>query len=571
MQSYWERFRRQRVARRRLLTTGAGVSLSAVALAALGCGGDDDETPATSGGTSSGGGTTPSTGSGAPAEGEPKMGGTFGTHYTTSNNLNILTNASEYAAFGGQFVYDHLISTRTNEKAPYVLEAAEGLDQPDDLTLTFKLRQGMKFHNFAPVNGREVVAEDVKLSQEFILPQDNIENTFQKFFLDRVEVPDKYTVVYKLKEPRAYLFDSRQLGHPGPQAIIPHETFDKLDSERQIGSGPFMLDDWVISTKNHYVRNPEYHSYGMGEGKLPYREATDVYVLPDIAALEAALRSGQLSLWWTVPPAQFDDLRSSMGDDKVQSIEYPGLNPFTWNMNMDKEPFTDIRFREAFYRATDRQQHIDLVYNGNAETPTGILATTHTNYQLDASETDEYFRFDPAEGKKLISAMNWDAGREIELFYIGPSSTNDVGAEVLKQQAAAIGVTIRIVTFGLAEALPRTQRREYEMFIGGHPGYDTPSVPMRHNHSTPNHQFEVSGLKDPTLDALIEQAERTVNFEENIKLVKEAQLYAIQHYTSYYNIATPIARQLLDARIRNFEVEASNTAMHRADMWFEEA
>jgi ABC-type oligopeptide transport system substrate-binding subunit len=132
-------------------------------------------------------------------------------------------------------------------------------------------------------------------------------------------------------------------------------------------------------------------------------------------------------------------------------------------------------------------------------------------------------------------------------------------------------VTIRIVTFGLAEALPRTQRREYEMFIGGHPGYDTPSVPMRHNHSTPNHQFEVSGLKDPTLDALIEQAERTVNFEENIKLVKEAQLYAVQHYTSYYNIATPIARQLLDARIRNFEVEASNTAMHRADMWFEEA
>ena len=56
-----------------------------------------------------------------------------------------------------------------------------------------------------------------------------------------------------------------------------------------------------------------------------------------------------------------------------------------------------------------------------------------------------------------------------------------------------------------------------------------------------------------------------------VKLVKEAQLYAIQHYTSYYNIATPIARQLLDARIRNFEVEASNTAMHRADMWFEEA
>jgi ABC-type transport system substrate-binding protein len=142
-------------------------------------------------------------------------------------------------------------------------------------------------------------------------------------------------------------------------------------------------------------------------------------------------------------------------------------------------------------------------------------------------------------------------------------------AEILKQQAAAIGVKIRIVTFGLAEALPRTQRREYEMFIGGHPGYDTPSVPMRHNHSTPIHQFEVSGLKDPELDAMIEKAEKTVDLEENIKLVKEAQLYAIQHYTSYYNIATAINQRLLDSRIHNYEIEPSNTAMHQATAWFD--
>ena len=122
------------------------------------------------------------------------MGGTYGDVYTSSNNLNILTNASEYAAFGGQYVYDHLITTRTNENAPFVLEAAESLEQPDEVTITFKLRQGMKYHNFAPVNGREVVAEDVVLMQEFVTPQDNIENNFQKNFLERAEAPDKYTV-----------------------------------------------------------------------------------------------------------------------------------------------------------------------------------------------------------------------------------------------------------------------------------------------------------------------------------------------------------------------------------------
>jgi peptide/nickel transport system substrate-binding protein len=564
MQSYWDKFVNRRVSRRRAIAATGALTASAAFLAA--CGGDDndDDDAETPSATSPSGQATPS---GSPSGGSSvQMGGTYGDTYTSSNNLNILTNASEYAAFGGQFVYDHLISTRTNENAPYVLEAAEGLEQPDEITLTFKLRQGMKYHNFAPVNGREVVAEDVKLMQEFVLPQDNIENTFQKFFLDRVEAPDNYTVIYVLKEPRAYLFDSRQLGHPGPQAIIPSETFDGLDSERQIGSGPFILDEWTISTRNHYIRNPEYHSRGAGEGVLPYRDATDVFVLPDNAAIEAAMRSGQVSEW--IPPAaQFQDLLSSMGGS-VAGSEYLGLNPFTWNMNMDKEPFTDIRFREAFYRATNRQQYIDLVYAGKAEEPTGILAVSHTAYQLDAADTEEYFRYDPAEGKKLIEAMSYD-GHEIELFYIGPSSTSDIGSEILKQQAAEIGVPIRIVTFGLAEALPRTQRREYEMFIGGHPGYDTPSVPMRHNHSVPNHQFEVSGLKDPKLDAMIEAAEKTTDREENIRLVKEAQLYAIQNYTSYYNIATPINQRLLDSRIHDFEVEASNTAMHLADMWFE--
>ncbi len=558
--------------------TGAGVSLSAIALSALGCGSDDDSSSSSSGSTGSSSGATTGSSSGASgstgasalygdsaSSDTPKTGGTYGDTYTSSNSMNILTNASEYAAMGGQYVYDHLITTRTNENAPYVLEAAESFEQPDETTITFKLRPGMKYHNIAPVNGREVVAEDVVKMQEFVTPQDNIENNFQKNYLDHAEAPDKYTVVYKLKGPRAYLFDSRILGHPGPQAIIPYETFDNLDTARQVGSGPFILDDWVVSTRYHYVRNPEYH--GRGAEGLPYRDATDVFILADNSAIEAAMRSGQVSEW-IPPPSQFDDLKSSMGN-KVQTQEYLGLNPFTWNMNIDKDPFGDVRFREAFYRLTNRQQYIDLVYAGQAVEPTGFLAASMTGYQVDASQTADYFKYDPAEAKKLLSAMNFDDGREIELFYIGPSSTGDTAAEVMKQQAAAVGIKIRIVTFGLAEALPRTQRGEWEMFVGGHPGYDTPSVPMRHNSSEPNHQFEVRGLRDPEYDAMVEKAEQTVDLEANREIVKQAQIYAISHYTSYYDILTPVNRRLLDSRIRNYEIEASNTAMHQAQVWFD--
>src|SRR6266508_3466172 len=328
MQSYWERLTQQRVARRRLLIGSAALSMGALALAA--CGGDGGSGKSEN---STSGGTTATAG-------EPQRGGTFGTHYTTSDTLNILTNASEYAAFGGQFVYDHLITTRTNENAPFVLEAAEGLEQPDAITITFKLRKGMKYHPYPPVDGREVVAEDVVKMQEYAKGLTNIENNFQVNFLDKASAPDKYTVVYKLKEPRAYLFDSRILGHPGPQAIIPYETFDKLSSERQVGSGPFMLDQWVISSKYHYKRFDDYH--GRGKKGLPYRDAQEVFVLPDAAALEAAFRSDQIHLWTNPTVASYDNIAQSLGST-AKKIEYLGLSPFTWNMNMTKEPFKDMR------------------------------------------------------------------------------------------------------------------------------------------------------------------------------------------------------------------------------------
>jgi peptide/nickel transport system substrate-binding protein len=558
MEGYWERFRAQRVARRRFLTAGAGIGLSAIAMSALGCGGDDDSGD-DGASTEESPGTTPG--------GTAQTGGIFGQTYGSSDTLNILVNPSEYAGMGGQFVYDHLISTRTNDKSPFVLEAASGLEQTDPVTLTFKMRPGMKYHNIAPVNGREVVSEDVKKMQEYVTSLKGIENTFQVNYLDRVDIPDKYTVIYKLKEPRAYLFDSRVLGHPGPQAIIPHETFANLNSARQVGSGPFILDTWTINSKYHYIRNPEYH--GRGTKGLPYRDATDVLIIQDQAAYEAAFRSEQIHYYQPVP-GQFDNLLSSIGN-LARKVEFKGLNPFTWVLNVRKAPFNDIRFREALYRGTNRKQFIYLIYSGQAAAPTGILSAAMTSYALQESDTAQYFKMDIAEGKRLISATGWDTNKEIKIMFSG-TGVNQQGAEILKQQWAQIGVKLTAdQTQGISEMSPRTLQGNYDMFIGGHPGYDTPAVPMRHNHTQPFHQFAVSGLTDPTLDAMIEKAEKTPAFAENVKLVKEAQLYAIKNYTAYYNIASPINRFLLNTKVQDFEIEASNVAMHRSEMWIKKS
>jgi peptide/nickel transport system substrate-binding protein len=582
--SYWNKVLDRRVTRRRAI---AATGLTAAAAAFLvACGGDDDDDTSSGGtsGSSSSGSGGASGGGGAAgiqdgitdgylkkASGDGTRGGTMGFLYVDSPNLDILTNALEYAGMSGQYVYDHLISSRSNENAPYVLEAAESLEQPDETTIIFKLRGGMTYHDIPPVNGRAVVADDVVAVQNHVKTLTGAENSFQNDILDMAEAPDDHTVVYHLKAPTAYLFTSRLLGHPGPQAIIPPETFDNLATERQVGSGPFMLDDWVISSRYHYTRFDKYHSRGMGEGVLPYRDATDVLILTDDAPRQSAFRSEQVHYYQPAAGA-FEDTANSIGDFATQAV-WVGLQPYTWNFGMQQgrgpwaDP-TDTRMRQAAYRLTDKQQMIDLRYNGAAVPTTGVLAMGQNSaYLLDESESEEYFKYDPDEAKKLLDAIAWDYSRELVCEILG--TQNQSGAEILAQQWGQVGLKIRIVVSNAGEFLPRSNRGEYDLFHGSHPQYDSPQAPLEQNASDSKLAYGGTALGLPEVDALIDKAAHTVNFEENAKLVREIQLELLKRYTPYYNIVTPYNQWLVNSKIVNFEIESSNTSMHRAEAWFQ--
>lgn len=557
----------QRLSRRRALVA-TGMAAGAAAFLAA-CGGGR--------GRESGGVASPVVrtsdaivdGYAAKSPGPGKRGGTMGFIYADSPNLDILTNALEYAGMGGQYVYDHLITSRSNANAPYVLEAAEALEQPDETTIRFKLRAGMTYHDIPPVNGRAVKASDIVAVQNHVKTLPRAENAFQNDTLERAEAPDDLTVIYKLKAPTAYMFTSRMLGHPGSQAIIPPETFDNLATARQVGSGPFMLSEWVISTRYHYTRFDKYHGRG-SPGLLPYRDATDVFVLVDDAPRQAAFRSEQVH-FYTPAAGAFKETAATMRG-LATPLEWVGLQPYTWNFGMQKgrgpwaDPY-DIRMRQAAYRLTDKQQFIDLRYNGAAVATTGVLAMGQPKeYLLDARDTEQYFKYDPAEAKKLLDAVGWDYNREIVVEIIG--TQNQSGAEILKQQWAKVGLKLRIEVVNAGEFLPRSLRGEYDLFHGSHPQYDSPHAPLRQNHSVTKLAFGGCALGLPEIDALIEKAERTVNFEENAKLVREIQLELLKRYTPYYNIVTPFNQVLLNSKIKNFEIESSNTALHRADAWF---
>jgi ABC-type transport system substrate-binding protein len=133
-------------------------------------------------------------------------------------------------------------------------------DTPNETTYIFHLRQGVKWHNKPPLNGRELVAEVVKFTfDRFRMEQGNPLRDLLAS-VDRVEVVDRLTVQFILKGPYVWLLDV--LAQPvGMWIIAPkvvHHFGDLKQAESAIGTGPFLRERYEPNVKTVFKRNPDY-------------------------------------------------------------------------------------------------------------------------------------------------------------------------------------------------------------------------------------------------------------------------------------------------------------------------
>jgi len=204
------------------------------------------------------------------------------------------------------FVYNKLLRHKVGpevQPGTFIVEPdlAERWESPDDTTYIFYLRQGVKWHNKPPVNGRELVAEDVKFSfDRFLTVPGNPERQLLES-VDRVEVVDRYTVKFLLKEPFVWLLDilanAMCVWIVAPEVGEKYGDFKKV--ETAIGTGPFLLEHYEPNVKTIFKRNPDYFRQG-----LPYIDGVEWLVVPDESTGLAMYRTGQLDTGpggnWTV-------------------------------------------------------------------------------------------------------------------------------------------------------------------------------------------------------------------------------------------------------------------------------
>ena len=233
--------------------------------------------------------------------------------------------------------------------AEFVCDLCTAMPQPTDdgKTYTFKIREGVKWHDGSPLT-----AADVAASWEHIIhPPEGILSPRESRYMmvDTIEVPDPTTVVFHLKFATSAFLPA--LADPYSW-IYKKEILDKDPrwyEKNILGSGPFKFVGYETGQSIKGARNPDYYHQG-----LPYLDGFTGLYAPKQAVRVDAIRSDRAAVdFRNLPPAARDELVSVLGDKiVVQESDLNCGNLVTPNHN--KKPFDDVRVRRALTLAVDR-------------------------------------------------------------------------------------------------------------------------------------------------------------------------------------------------------------------------
>ncbi len=451
--NYWvRRATTAGLSRRRFAGGFAGGAAGIAGLALVGCGGSDDANKDTA---TTGTKASPS----ASGQGETvKKGG----HFT----LHMGGSPRSLDPHFDTFPYNTAITTNTNngllQFSPDLSKVQPDLatampEQPDPLSYTFKIQQGVKFQNVDPVNGREFTSEDVKYSIERQMTDQAGKFQHAYFFLghvDKIETPDKYTVTVKTNKPFAPFIS--YIASPWTLMIC-KEVVDKDGdlTERAIGTGPFILKEWQKDVKFELVKNPDYF-----KKDLPNIDALTWVIAADPATSATLFISKGVDAA-VLAQSELQRVKDARPDAHLEDVPSQFWKQFrmppTTKDQPYPKPFDDIRVREAIVRAVDKKQILDLVYSGDGIATYGPILPVYEQWAL----KKELVPFDLKKAKDLLGQAGQSGGFSGDMIWASTAPQLDQISEVIKQQMGKIGVTLDLKPMELAAYYNQTYSYKY--------------------------------------------------------------------------------------------------------------
>lgn len=367
----------------------------------------------------------------------PKKGGILKmARYADASNFDPIIPTDNMSIWVILNIYDQLTRVAPDGKSIEPGLAEEWKVSDDGKTYTFNLRKGVKFHNGAPVT-----AQDVKFSLDRVMSD---ESNWSWLFglVESVEITGDHEITMNLEKPYAPLLSSLALFGASivPEAVVKENGADYLTTN-PVGSGPFSLEDWKRGQKIVLKKNPEYWQ----EGK-PYLDGVEIMPVPEDNTRLLKLQAGEIDIAGRIP---FNSIQQLEENPAIDMHVDPIAQVDMININTTREPFNDLKIRQAMNYAVDNQLIIDSVLFGHGS-PSGsfLPPMKHFNSNL-------LYEKDLEKAKQLIEESSKPNGFKTTLKVGAGDQIAQQIAVIVKEQLAQIDIEVEIIQ--LDEGIKREQ------------------------------------------------------------------------------------------------------------------
>ncbi|OLC89209.1 MAG: hypothetical protein AUJ05_13150 [Candidatus Rokubacteria bacterium 13_1_40CM_3_69_38] len=476
----------------------------------------------------------------------PKRGGIFrirGEDATTGFDPHLSANHHRIAT-NLSFTHSRLVKVRAGASVvpgtlPIEPDLAESWIQPSDRTYVFKLRKGVRWHSKAPVNGRELTADDVKYTYERFLTVKGNPSRSMLGLVEKIDALDRYTVRFALSEPFGWFLDylaTTVMWVVAPEAV---ERFGDLRrAEACIGTGPWMLERYEPNVRLTFVRNPNYFLPG-----LPYTDGIEVTIDEDPSSRLAAWLAGRYDFapeyGQCVRRLDLDVARRRKPALKTQDfiVLFGGITM----MKLDREPFRDVRVRRALALASNWKEGLETnawsLGNGapNPTIPAALREWTIPITQL-TPEGRRLYDQDLSEAKRLLAQAGFPTGLKVPLDATlgwSPDYVDLLQVVMRNWKEAGIETELRGKEFGafMASAIYGKFEKLAHSLRGGTPIADL----SLYNFHVPGEALNSSGVDDPKLTDMIRLQRRMLDPVKRREIVYDIQRYLAEQVYYHYD------------------------------------
>ncbi|MCF6179913.1 MAG: peptide-binding protein [Geopsychrobacter sp.] len=454
---------------------------------------------------------------------KPAYGDTFieGSIGDASTLLPILSSDSASSEING-LVYSGLV--RYDGDLNVVGDLAESWEiSEDNLTITFHLRKGVKWHDGAPLTSADVLYT----YQLYVDPETPTAYAESYLQVKKAETPDEYTFKVTYAQPYAPALMSWGMSVLPKHLLEGHKITESKLARHPVGSGPYRFVEWQGGEKIVLEENPDYF---LGR---PYIKRLVFRIIPDTSTQFLELQTGGLD-FMSLSPLQYDRQTDTPAFKRLfKKYQYLSFGYTYLGYNLERPMFQDKRVRQALSYAIDKQEIIDGVLLGYGQAATGPYKPDVWVYNPQVVR----YNYNPAKARQLLAEAGWvDADGDGILdkqgvpfrFTIVTNQGNDLrskSGEIIQRRFRQVGVDVNLRIIEWATFLKEfIHPGNFDATILGWSGNPEPDLyGIWHSSKIGPRELNFISYKNSEVDALLEQGRRIFDQSERKKIYDRFQ------------------------------------------------